>query len=97
MRVTFEPDAESELIGAVDYLNGVRPGLGDELSDAVEEALALVEQFPEAWQIVEEGARRIRTKRFQYGIVYLYEGDSIHVVAVMHLRRKPGYWLDRLR
>ncbi|QOV92234.1 type II toxin-antitoxin system RelE/ParE family toxin [Humisphaera borealis] len=96
MKVTFEPDAEAELLHAVDYHNRIEPGLGDDLSGAVEEAIDLAVQFPEAWQIVEEGARRIRTKRFQYGVVYLFEGDSIHVIAVMHLRRKPGYWLDRL-
>jgi len=34
-------------------------------------------------------------RRFPFGILYRIEPEQIVVVAVMHLRRRPGYWRDR--
>lgn len=33
---------------------------------------------------------------FPYGIVYRIDEDFIYVLAVMNLRRRPNYWLDRI-
>lgn len=33
--------------------------------------------------------------RFPYSVVYRIEHDAILVFAVAHLRRRPGYWIDR--
>jgi hypothetical protein len=46
--------------------------------------------------MMEQGVRRCLTHTFPYGILYAIEGDFIHVLAVMHCSRKPGYWKDRL-
>jgi hypothetical protein len=35
-------------------------------------------------------------KRFPFGILYVATVDEIVVLAVMHLRRRPGYWQGRL-
>jgi toxin ParE1/3/4 len=35
-------------------------------------------------------------KRFPYQLIYRVEADTITVYAVAHLKRKPGYWRDRL-
>ena len=29
------------------------------------------------------------------GVVYAERGDDIYVLALMHLRRRPGYWRTR--
>ena len=42
-------------------------------------------------------ARRYRLTRFPLGIVYVNPDDDIIVFAVMHLRRRPGYWRERLK
>lgn len=39
--------------------------------------------------------RRRRIERFPYAIVFVESADEYVVVAVMHLRRRPGYWLSR--
>jgi len=41
--------------------------------------------------------RRCQLNRFPYGLVYAVEDDAVVVLAVMFLRRKPGYWRDRLK
>ena len=40
--------------------------------------------------------RRRRVRRFPYAIVFAETATEYVVVAVMHLRRQPGYWLARL-
>jgi hypothetical protein len=34
--------------------------------------------------------------RFPYQIVYRRRPDEIVIVAVAHVKRKPGYWKDRV-
>jgi hypothetical protein len=33
---------------------------------------------------------------FPFGILYRIDAHEIVVLAVMHLRRRPGYWMDRV-
>jgi len=40
--------------------------------------------------------RRILLRRFPFGVVYGVMDDQIVVVAIMHTRRKPGYWKNRM-
>ncbi|MBX3301539.1 MAG: hypothetical protein KF693_04925 [Nitrospira sp.] len=39
--------------------------------------------------------RRYLLQRFPYGLIYAVEGQTIFVATVMHLKRKPGYWISR--
>jgi hypothetical protein len=33
---------------------------------------------------------------FPYVVVYLDEPERVWIVAVMHAKRRPGYWRERL-
>jgi len=33
---------------------------------------------------------------FPYSVVYLEQPDRVWIVAVMHAKRLPGYWLKRI-
>ena len=41
--------------------------------------------------------RRALLTRFPYAIVFLIMSEEIRVLAVAHAKRRPGYWLNRLR
>jgi plasmid stabilization system protein ParE len=43
----------------------------------------------------ETDIRRVLAHRFPYGVLYVPRGNSIIVLAVMHLRRQPDYWRER--
>jgi toxin ParE1/3/4 len=47
------------------------------------------------WRILKGRFRRYLLQRFPYGIIYAVEGKVIYIAAVMHLKRKPGYWVSR--
>jgi hypothetical protein len=44
----------------------------------------------------ESEVRRALPFRFPYGIAYTQSAGEILIVAVAHLARRPGYWIDRL-
>jgi hypothetical protein len=54
-----------------------------------------VQQHPIAWRGLRGRFRRYLLQRFPYGVIYAIEGQAIYVAAVMHLKRKPGYWVPR--
>ena len=51
--------------------------------------------MPLAWPRMEENIRRVLVHRFPYGVLYSINNDRLHILAIMHLRRQPGYWRER--
>ncbi len=96
MSLIFHKAAREELKEATEYYEGRREGLGEEFAEEAKNALARVQSHPEAWTLLAEGVQCCRLKRFPYGAIYTLRGDDIYVVAIMDLRRKPGYWANRL-
>ena len=41
--------------------------------------------------------KRVLLDRFPFAVVFYVERETIYVVAIEALRRKPGYWVSRLR
>lgn len=96
-RVRFHPAASEELEAAFDWYEQQDPGLGVALVDEIQRALTLVRARPAAWSVspLDPRARYIRLTRFPYRIVFAHESNEILVVAIAHVRRRPGYWRTR--
>jgi len=93
----FLEPAQIEFDEAIAFYNQQRDGLGYEFAAEVRDTINRILTHPETWTKLSKRTRRCRTKRFPYGVIYQIRGDRILIVAVAHLRRKPGYWRDRLR
>lgn len=91
----FHRLARRELIEAAEYYDGESPGLGTAFLDAVETGVAEILEHPEAGTPIHENVRRRLIPRFPYGILYVVEGGAVRVLAVMHVKRRPMYWIDR--
>ena len=91
----LEP-AEQELDDAIDYYNRQVEGLGDTFLLEALRAFDLIVEYPRAWHRLGEGIRWCRLNRFPYAAVYIQQDDEILVVAMAHLHRNPGYWMDRI-
>jgi len=96
MKVRLLRIAESEYREAYDYYEGVVPGLGDQFRDEFLSAVQRMIEFPQAWQKMSKRSRRCRLERFPHGIVYQQRADELLIVAIMHLKQAPDYWVDRL-
>jgi len=75
-----------------------RPGLEKRFLEALQDAITRIRRNPLIHRRVEGEIRKCRILRFPYGVIYrLDETDRIEIIAVMHLRRRPGYWKSRAR
>ncbi|MDE3118086.1 MAG: type II toxin-antitoxin system RelE/ParE family toxin [Nitrospirota bacterium] len=95
--VAFLPPAEEEMVAAAQYYEARSHGLGADFLDEVERNVEAISLHPRTAPVVKEGIRRRLLKRFPFGILYAVEPNVIVVLAVMHLRRRPGYWEERLK
>jgi toxin ParE1/3/4 len=95
MILYFHPDAKQDLRDAINYYNDCKTGLGQQFASQVQKSLHQIQDFPEAWSLISKRTRRVMTNRFPYGIIYSIKNDTIIVLAVMQLNRKPGYWKNR--
>ncbi|MGH9800218.1 MAG: type II toxin-antitoxin system RelE/ParE family toxin [Blastocatellia bacterium] len=92
----FHPAAKQEFEDAAAYYDSCGLGLGDKFVTAIKETINRIEKFPGVWPLLSNATRRCRTPRFPYGVVYQVEPQRILILAVMHLHRRPGYWVDRI-
>lgn len=95
MSFRLHPEAERELHEAVEYYEDIEPGLGYDLSVEVYSAIQRAVAYPRAWPVLDDEIRRALVRRFPYGVLYSVEEDTLLIVAVMNLRREPGYWKGR--
>ncbi len=96
MKARFTLTAELELEETMALYEGRWPGLGRQFLLEVKNAVALIEEFPNAWPCVSDLGRACRLKRFPYQIVYFIYDGSIVVLAAAHFNRPLLYWRDRI-
>jgi toxin ParE1/3/4 len=96
MRIEFHPEAVAEFRDATAYYEKQQRDLGSRFINAVESTIAHIAESPTSWRIVEDDVRRYLTKVFPYAVLYSIEDGYILIVAVMHCRREPGYWRNRV-
>ena len=98
MTLVFHPLAERELVAATNFYETRSSGLGADFIRQIEATLANILAHPELGSLFAGNKiRRRLVERFPYGVVYELEDDDVLVLAIMHLRRRPGYWKRRLR
>ena len=89
-------EAREEFAAAVRWYEEQRPGLGGEFFDAVVDATSFIQTRPETGTLSpDRRTRRVLLQRFPYQIVYRLSEDEIVIVAIAHLKRRPGYWRER--
>ena len=62
----------------------------------VDRAVGAIVNAPDRGPICTSGTRRYIFPGFPYSIVYFIDNETIHVAAVLHDKRRPGYWRERL-
>lgn len=91
----FHPDAEAEMRAAARYYDERQSGLGEDFLQEVERAAGVAVDHPAAGTPVSSGFRWVLTRRFPYAVIYRAVQHRIEIMAVAHLRRRPGYWRAR--
>lgn len=96
MKLRFLEPAASELAEAIDHCESERPGLGQRFLAEVESTIERILLHPDGWARLSTHTRRCLTRKFPYALVYQTRENETLIVAVMHQRRRPHYWRDRI-
>jgi len=92
------PEAVAEFDAAVRWYEEQEPEIGLALIDRARQARKDLDQWPNAappFTIADDGTviRSKAIRGYPYRIVYTVEPDTILILACVHERREPGYWL----
>ena len=94
--VILHCQANVELTTAAKNYQCQRPELAADFLAAFRAAKDAIAAQPDRFSFIEKPVRRVRVSGFPYRIIYEELDDCVHVLAVMHDSRDPGYWKTRL-
>jgi plasmid stabilization system protein ParE len=88
-RVIVRREAKRDLREAKAWYRNISPELSNDFVRCIDEAIALAQERPLAFQLVYRTFRRILLHRFPYALFYHADETRIVVVAVLHQARDP--------
>lgn len=98
MKVRYLSEASAEYRAAASWYDSHSPSAGDSFAHAIEQAEWLIADMPRAWAQwpgARIGVRRYVVPGLLFSIAYEIVGNEIVILAVVHQRRRPGYWFTR--
>jgi hypothetical protein len=96
MKAKTHPEADEEFAEAMRYYSAISPELGVRFYEEMERLFQEICEDPERFWKFDPPARRHLSQNFPYAIIYLEKPEHIWIVAVMHMKRRFGYWKTRL-
>ena len=100
--VRLAPEAVEELADSAVWYESRQPGLAAKFLDEFERTLVLITSRPASFPRFLDmppdlDIRRALLPRFPYALVFMELGGEVRVLAVAHVKRQPGYWLNRVQ
>ncbi|SFV61906.1 Plasmid stabilization system protein [hydrothermal vent metagenome] len=94
--IEFKPEVYEDIKIAYDWYEKQRIGLGEDFLLTLEASYAKIVRMPKAYQPIYKTVRRKLTRRFPYGVFFTLQDSQIIIIAVMHTKRNPSDWNERL-
>ena len=92
----IRPEAEADLAEEFDWYEDRKDGLGHEFLVEVRAVFTQIAENPLRHSEIYRTARRGLVRRFPYKVFYLLEADKVEVIGVIHARRDPQFWQQRV-
>lgn len=93
--ILFHELAGKELLDARDYYDEMTFGLGKSFIRELERTINIIKKNPLAYPVIKDNIRKALIIKFPYALLYRIEKENIYILAVMHQKRKPNYWVNR--
>jgi toxin ParE1/3/4 len=94
--VVFYPAAVIEARAAVDWYRKRSLSATKAFLTEFDHAISRISENPLSWPHYTQGTQRYLLHHFPFFLVYRLTSARIEIVAVVHAKRKPGYWKNRL-
>ncbi len=95
VRISFHPKATAELEASSDWYAERSHYAARNFCVAIDVAITNIEADPKRFVRIDARHRACNVQKFPFQIVFRHDGDRVHIVAVAHAKRRPGYWHDR--
>jgi plasmid stabilization system protein ParE len=96
VRYLLHPEADEEFALSIRYYSQISSELGHRYYREMERLFLEICAAPGRFREFDPPARRHFSRDFPYAVIFLAKPNSIWIVAVMHMMRRPGYWRERL-
>jgi hypothetical protein len=96
-RIRFWPPADLELMEAVAWYEQQHPGLSLVFLRALDHTLLQLASWPEQRALIGKHTRRCVMQRFPFVILYVSGEHGLTVLGLVHARRDPKSWSDRVQ
>ena len=94
-------EARQEFADALRWYRGKAPAFAEALALEYRTIVRRARQFPDAGAVETPSesmtVRRHLLHQFPYKVLTVSLPDQIVVIAFAHMKRKPGYWLERVQ
>lgn len=97
LKVELDYRAEVDLFEIADYYDTQKQGLGQRFLNEFKAAIDRIHRYPELYAILRNPYRSCSLNRFKYSIIYRIDSDIIYILAIMHQKRHPDVWRNRLK
>jgi len=94
--ITFKPEVYDDIKTAYDWYESQRVGLGEDFLLTLEESYVKITRTPKLYQDIYKLVRRKLVRRFPYGIFFVIRENTIIVLAILHTKREPQKWQERV-
>lgn len=90
------PAAQEEIVEAQDWYEREEPGLGSQFRAEVDFQAERIVSNPLRFPLMFSDVRRVKLRRFPYGLFFRPLEDAIYVLACFHSSRDPREWQSRV-
>lgn len=93
----YHPESKTESREAIDFYWSRSRVAALDFRDELNTALLRLRKAPNSGSPYLHGTRRILLDRFPYSVVFRERLHDIQIIAIVHAKRRPGYWTKRLK
>ncbi len=93
--IIFDPAARVEMLEALDWYVVQDARSAERFIVEVERAVSQLAANPLQYPKIYRDVRRIRLRRFPYGLFFQVEDSTIRIIACFHASRDPYQWQRR--
>ena len=97
IQIKIHENAALEFEEAIQWYESKQKDLGKRFRKQVVKHLKLVSQHPKWYPFEKDNIHKAYIPQFPFKILFTVEGDILIVYAIVHMRRKPNYWTNRIK
>ena len=96
MKIQAVVPARVELLEASAWYQQIGDGLDERFEQEVNRCVSRIANHPELYAMRMGDYRRINLRKFPYYIPFVVRDQTLWILAVAHVRRRPRYWISRV-